>query len=168
MAITFNAEEILQIAVEIEHNGQAFYKRASEIVDDPEAKAMFVKLSEWEGIHAETFTRLMDRFAQHHTELDILDPDHEAVKYLQAIADGKIFKTSIPVEKMTSVGMTVCDVLWDALDREKDTVIFYVAFKTVVKDGDDREALEKIILEEVEHVRYITEEMERRNCKAVN
>jgi len=168
MAITFNADEILQIAIEIEHNGQAFYKRASEIVDDPDAQAMFLKLSEWEAVHAETFSRLKERFSGRHAELSILDPNHEAVKYLQAIADGKIFKTSVPVESMTPVGMTVCDVLWDALDREKDTVIFYVAFKAVVIDGEDRDALERIILEEIEHVRYITEEMERRKCKIPN
>lgn len=165
MGITFNVKEILEIAVEIEKNGQAFYRRGSQIVREDDAQAMLIKLAEWEAVHESIFANMLASLGGKDTALQILDPNGEAVKYLQAIADGKIFKTGVPVEQVIPDGATMCDVLWDALEREKDTVVFYVAFKAIVPPGDDRENLERIILEEVGHVRYISEELERRSCR---
>ena len=44
MAFDFNANEVFQMAIEIEENGRLFYLKARELVDDPDVKNLFSDL----------------------------------------------------------------------------------------------------------------------------
>jgi len=55
----FNAHEIFQIAIDIETNGEQFYKRAAAMLDNPEVKALLTSLGQEEIQHQKTFNELM-------------------------------------------------------------------------------------------------------------
>ena len=71
MAITFNADEIFEVAEQIERNGQKFYSDSSQRVREPHAKNVLKQLADMEAEHLQTFQRL-------HAKLDADQRDDES------------------------------------------------------------------------------------------
>jgi rubrerythrin len=61
MSLTFNASEILEMAVQIEKNGQKFYKKASGIVTNPKTKKFLLDLAEMEAKHEQIFSDMKNK-----------------------------------------------------------------------------------------------------------
>ena len=61
MAIAFSADEVFQIAEQIERNGVSFYHRAAEIV--PEQQTLFGELADMEVTHEKTFAGMRAKLA---------------------------------------------------------------------------------------------------------
>ena len=55
MSIKFNADEIFEIAIQIEKNGEKFYRKAAEAVSDEDARQTFIELADMEVAHIKTF-----------------------------------------------------------------------------------------------------------------
>ena len=56
MAIGFNAHEVLEMAIRIESNGAAFYRKAAGQQSDEKNRDIFESLAAMEDKHQETFT----------------------------------------------------------------------------------------------------------------
>ncbi|MBA7641032.1 hypothetical protein ES703_48704 [subsurface metagenome] len=56
MAIGFNADEVLEMAIRIERNGAAFYRKAAGLQSDEKNRDFFESLAAMEDKHQETFT----------------------------------------------------------------------------------------------------------------
>jgi len=153
----FNADEILAIAVKIEQNAHDFYSRAAENVEDEGAKTLFRDLANWEVSHIKLFSDMREKFAAQREALDAMDVDGEAAKYLQAIADGEIFKVSQTQADLDAIGSDPASIIHTAMGREKDSVIFYTAMKDMVPETLGKDDIDKIIEEEMSHVRFLAE-----------
>ena len=159
MAVPFNADEILKIAVEIERNGQAFYRRGAELVVEEELKKLFLELAEWEEQHERLFTEMRNKFARQNRDLSIFDPEGEAAKYLKAIADGKIFEVRAMADELSGMSEDSDNILKTALQREKDAVIFFTAMKEVVPADLGKDEVRRIIGEELGHIRFLSDKI---------
>ena len=58
----FNANEVFEIAVKIEENGERFYRTLAENVEDETLKNLFKQLGEAEVKHKEFFQNLQTTF----------------------------------------------------------------------------------------------------------
>jgi rubrerythrin len=152
----FNADEILAIAVKIERNAQAFYGRAAEAVSAEPIRALFRDLAKWEVSHERLFSAMRDKFAAQQAAAAVMDPDGEAAKYLQAIADGEIFAVEQTEADLATMGDDPANILATAIQREKDSVVFYLAMKEMVPASLGRGDIDKIIAEEMSHVRFLS------------
>jgi len=56
MAYVFNADEILEMAIQIEENGAAFYRKAAELQKDASDQDFLQRLAVMEDSHKETFS----------------------------------------------------------------------------------------------------------------
>jgi rubrerythrin len=155
----YNADEILEIAVTIERNANAFYTRAAEVVSGEEAKSLFHELAAWEVGHVDLFEGMRAKFAAAKEQLWLPDLDNESGRYLQAIADGKIFDVRRIDEELAALTDDPHAILMSALQREKDAVIFYLALKEMVPENLGKDDVQKIIEEEMSHVRYIADRL---------
>lgn len=155
----YNADEILEIAVTIERNANAFYTRAAQVVSSEKAKAMFLELAAWEVGHVDLFEGMRAKFAAAKEQSWLPDLDQEAGRYLQAIADGKIFDVKKIDEELDALTDDPEGILMAALQREKDAVIFYLAMKEMVPENLGRDDVAHIIEEEMSHVRYIADRL---------
>ena len=91
MGYDFSADEIFEMAKQIEVNGAAFYRKAAAKVAG-EAEQNFLKtLADMEDQHEKTFADMQADLKKEDQENLIFDPQGEAVLYLQAMADTKIF-----------------------------------------------------------------------------
>ena len=161
MPISFNADEILAIAEEIERNGRDFYRLAAGNAQPGEAKELLTRLADWEDAHEKTFHEMRERFAESGDLPESFDPDGISALYLQSIADGKVFLPSRIEKEAAAIGDGLIPVLEHALAREKDTVTFYQALKDMVPESLGREEVEGILQEELGHVTMITIELTR-------
>ena len=58
MGIDFNADEVFEIAEQIERNGVKFYRSAAEKIQDADKKKLLTDLAEMEVEHEQTFKAL--------------------------------------------------------------------------------------------------------------
>jgi len=88
MAASFNIDEILQMAIQIERNGGKFYRLAADMTADTEVRKSLLMLASMEDDHETTFETLREKGDLDGFDLDL---DGQAAAYLQAVADGYVF-----------------------------------------------------------------------------
>lgn len=153
-----NADEILQIAEDIERNGKAFYASAAAIAKDNKVKTLFLELAEWEARHQLTFKEMRTRIGRAVADALLLDPTSEEGLYLKAVADGHIFTAGgkSPEVLLRESGGKVGILLSFAIEREKDSVVFYTAISRAARDESTRGIVDKIVGEEISHIRFLS------------
>jgi len=156
MSLSFNADEILEIAQQIENNGLNFYRAAADAVVDPGAKEMLSNLAEWEVAHEKLFIDMRAQLTDDQKQPTVFDPDDEMGIYLKSTADRVVFTSKMDPVEMIGADPTLGKILDIALEREKDAVVFYAGVKELVPGTLGKEKIEAIMQEEVAHVAMIT------------
>ena len=152
MSITFNFDEVFEMAEQIERNGAMFYRRAAEKFSDSAAREKLLELAAMEERHEKTFAAIRAELTGGVRIESTFDPENQAALYLQAIADGKVFDIKKEPSNILSEGETLEDILHIAIGLEKDSIVFYMGIKDVVPDKLGKEKIDVIIREEKGHV----------------
>lgn len=164
MGITLSSKEILEIAMGIEENGEKFYLIAADKVNDPELKKLLTDLANWEKGHRIYFANLLDKIEQDDGMVfNYPDLQEEVSLYLKAIADSNVFKAGLPVEDVLGDLTGSRDIIDQALEREKDAVAYFSAVKYSFSSPQDQADIDKIIVEELSHIRYLMEKRRKFN-----
>jgi len=150
--ITFSPGEIFQMAVQIERDGVAFYLRAAQQVDDAALAEALRGLADMEGDHEKTFTAMAAELSASEKADSVFDPDEEEAYYLQSMVDGKVFAPRSGEAGELAEGLSVEQILRKAIQREQDSILFYLGLKDAVVGERGRRHLDKIIREEMGHV----------------
>ncbi len=99
MGVTFNADEVLEMAEQIERNGAKFYRAAAEKFSG--IRQVLLDLAAMEDEHEKIFADMRAQLSGREQEPVVFDPDNEAQMYLQVVADGHVFDTKAdPAEKL--------------------------------------------------------------------
>ena len=153
MLYDFNANEILQMAEQIEKNGADFYRKSSEKIQDPESKKLLLNLAEMEDQHEQTFAALRSKLSAEEKVQTVFDPEGETVRYLKALADSKVFfEKTIDTYSMEGI-------LKEAITAEKDSILFYLGIKDLVPESLGQNRIDEVIKEEMAHIHLLTQEM---------
>lgn len=155
MSITFNADEIFEMAEQIERNGAKFYREAAEKASDADVKKMLLELAAMEDGHEQTFMDMRKELSQEDKEANVYDPDDQVAQYLKTMADfhgteGKVSSS----EKLTG-SESMSEILQIALQAEKNSIAFYVGIKDMVISKSSKDKVQAIIIEEMAHVSTI-------------
>ncbi|NLK41722.1 MAG: ferritin family protein [Planctomycetes bacterium] len=152
MSITFNADEIFEIAEQIERNAAQFYREAAEKAPDADAQKLLMDLSAMEKGHEQTFAQMRKELTASEKEPTTFDPDNEVALYLRTMADfyGTEGKVS-PTDKLSG-HESLEDILKIALQAEKNSIAFYVGIKDLVPSKSGKNKIHAIIIEEMTHV----------------
>lgn len=149
MSFDFNADDIFEMAEQLERNGAKFYRSASETVADPQSKKFLLQLSQMEVEHEKTFMAMRAGLNETEKAATIFDPEHEAVLYLHALADTRVFfQKTIDLKSMK-------EILKSAIEAEKDSIVFYLGMKDVVPEALGKTRIDGIIKEEMGHIRLL-------------
>ncbi len=160
MAIVFNADEVVGMAVEIERNGQKFYARGAQIVSEPEVKKLMTDLVEWEKAHERLFQGLRDELNDDERVSTAFDPDGSMELYLKAMAGGHVFTTKTDAAALISDDDSAAGILTTALGMERDSILFYLVMKGAVPKRLGPDKVEALISEEMSHVVYLQKQLE--------
>jgi rubrerythrin len=158
MKIYFNADEVFEMAEEIERQGAQFYEKAATLFKEPEIKQMLTSLSGMEVGHERIFSSMRAKLLS--DEYRGYDPDESAAAYIKAFTDGKVFDTKKNMCDSLSASTTLRDVLNMAIQAEKNSILFYTGIMQILPEVKGRDAVEKIIIEEMKHVVSLTDKLE--------
>ena len=158
MGMPFNADEVFEMAEQIERNGSKFYRKAAGKF--PALRKLLLDLAVMEDKHEKIFAAMRTELSGEEAESPVFDPDGEAQMYLRVMADGQVFNLKAdPAEKLADVE-TAEDLLKMAMGVERDSIAFYVGLRESVSRKAGRDKVEGIIREEMKHVAVLNERLE--------
>ena len=163
MPATFNADEILEMAEQIEKNGAKFYRQAAEKTGDGQTKKMLLDMAAMEDGHLKTYQEIRKGLNAWEKEEIVFDPDDQAVRYLQAMAEARGYEGKITPTKELAGSETPKEIINIALNSEKESALFYLGLKELVPERAGREKVEKIILEELSHITTLLQRLKALN-----
>jgi len=152
VSIIFNADEVLQMAEQIERNGAKFYRQAAEQVSEPDARKLLLDLAAWEDGHIKVFADMRKNLLSKETEPQFFDPNNEAVLYLKAMADGHVFGVRTDVSQLLTGDETLGQIIQTALGFERDSIAFYLGMRDLVTEELGKGKVDNVIEEEKRHV----------------
>lgn len=152
MPIVFNADEVFEMAEQIERNGAKFYRQAAQKAADSALKAMFNDLAAMEDGHEKTFAQMRKELTAEDKEPTTFDPDNQVALYLRTMADFHGTEGKAGPNEFFTGKETMEDVLKTALQAEKNSIAFYVGIRDLVPSKSAKEKVHKIIIEEMAHV----------------
>jgi rubrerythrin len=161
MIFGFNADEVFQVAIEIEENGKIFYDKALEMVDDPQVRNVFKDLALQETEHKRKFQELKQSLPSDASSGTVQDPDHQLADYIKMMADQHVFRTSAGLDQRLQSVTNTMDALRLAIEFEKDSVIFFLSMKDATDESQGRELISLLVKEEQEHLRRLTLELKK-------
>jgi len=177
MSMGFNADEVLEMALEIERNGADFYKRAAELEQSKPARAALLELAAMEEDHERTFAEMRAGLTEEERREMSYDPEGELPLYLRVMADkGVLNKLVLRSEgasllrrvakadpaRVLSGGQSIEEVLRFAIGLEKDSIVFYLGLQELVPERLGGRRVEQILREEMGHLATVGDLMRRR------
>jgi rubrerythrin len=155
----FNADEIFEIAERIERNGAAFYRRAAEQPMEIEARQKLENLAKMEEDHELIFKAMRSELSDRERQPMIYDPLDENILYLQAVANGQVFDISSDLPDFLVQPPDLHAILRYAIEREKDSIVFYLGIKEFISTKAGKDRIESIIDQELSHIVSLTSQL---------
>lgn len=147
----FTTHEIVDLAIQIEKNGESVYREAQNHVSDPLLASLFKWLADEESKHAQWFSNFKDQVKK-----APIDAEMEAMgkAILRDVLGDQTFS-------LKQVDMSLLDksasILRKAVEFEKDTILFYDMIGSFIEDEETLEHLERIKEEENRHIQALND-----------
>jgi rubrerythrin len=147
----FTLKEICDLGIQIERNGEKFYRDALNQSWNAPLSSMLQMLAEEEMRHVDFFVKQKEKLAQEEG-----DPELEAMgrEMLKEILGSQTFSLK---EADLSKIRTIEQLRRTALKFEKDTIVFYEMIRSFLTDRETVDQLDAIIEEENRHVKLFEE-----------
>jgi len=158
MGMPFNADEVFEMAEQIERNGVKFYRTAAKKF--PKVSELLLDLAEMEVKHEKTFAQMRKELSGTEAESLVFDPNSEAQMYLRVMADDHVFDPNADPVKLLAGIETPENVLKKAIGLERDSISFYVGIKESVSQRAGKDKIDEIIKEEVGHIAILKQKLD--------
>ena len=160
MTRTFNAFEAFEIAEQIERNGARFYRKAAEMFDDARVSETLLKLAEWEKVHEELFADMRKQLSEQGRRPRTFDPQ-DAPLDAKAMAGLAAFGLTPDPSHELHGAESRQDVLKIAVQKEKDSIVYYTGLKDFVPPDAGRDRIDDVIKEELRHIGILNQALEQ-------
>jgi rubrerythrin len=145
----FSVQDICDIAIQIEKNGEKVYRDAQKIAHDVKLRELLGWMADDEKRHIQWFLNLA-RNIQKTTK----DPQIEALgKSLLRDSIGN--QTFSLTQKKINQAVTIEQIIKQSIEFEKDTIIFYEMVSKFIDDEEIIAQIERIIEEERGHIKTL-------------
>ena len=151
-------DSLLSVAIAIETNGAEYYRDAADIAP-AEMRDEFLLFAEVEDKHAKKFESMKNDLAEDNKKIVRLELTEQQEKYFQCIVNNAAFITPGAAPKLTG-NETMGELLKNAIDDEKDTIVFYQCLRNAIKDDKLVSIIGLIIDEELGHMFELTSRLE--------
>ncbi len=151
MAI-FKPDEIFQVAIKIEENGENFYRAMADKFDDPKLKEIFNYLADEEIKHKRLYEDMVSNIEKYEP---FESYPEEYFAYIRAYADNLIFSSEKLRENIEKISDPI-SALEFAIGAELNSILYYQEIKKFVAENK-RQVIDKIIDEERRHFVKLTD-----------
>ncbi|HLB73043.1 MAG TPA: ferritin family protein [Sedimentisphaerales bacterium] len=160
MTRKFNAIEVFEIAEQIERNGAVFYRRAAELFKDSDVAGLFTTLADWEARHEAILAGMRKELSAAPPELSAFDPE-ELPLDAKTMAGLAAFGLQPDPSRELAGCKTRADALKLAIQKEKDTIVYYTGLKEFVRLAAVIDKISDIIREELRHIGILNQALEQ-------
>ncbi|MGE5172975.1 MAG: ferritin-like domain-containing protein [Betaproteobacteria bacterium] len=147
----YSIDEVMEMAVQTETLGQQFYTgMAEKFKKDDGLVKLFTTLASKEKQHEKTFMGLRDSVAKQ----GVLEPVQweEVSNYMRAFVESEFFLGRGKALPSMDHIKTTSDAVRFALGFEKETLLYFMEMRTIVKEKD---IMDEVINEEKSHIRWL-------------
>jgi rubrerythrin len=145
----FSLKDIIDIAVQIEQNGERVYRKAAGNIDDQLLRSVMDWLADEEARHIEWFTALKKTAPDGGNY-----PEQE--KMGKELLQNAVGAHSFALEDADFSNMEkIEDLIEAAIEFEKDTAMFYKMLQPLIEDQKTLDQLHDIIQEEENHAQRL-------------
>ena len=145
----FSIREVIDLAIQIEKNGEQYYRDAIKKISNPSLQSMLEWLADEEGKHQSWFSERKQRLE---TEEDDLEMEEMGRDILQGILGDQSFSLKeADLSKIDGVEA----LIQLAVEFEKDSILFYEMIGSFIEDRETSEKLNEIIAEENRHIELL-------------
>jgi len=149
----FTAGEILGMAVQIEENGQRFYRQASENAPRLELRELWQWLAEEEARHKNIFLNIKSSLSEAHDY-------HLSAQMGEDILQGLVKDRGFSLEEVQFSSIhDEQELIQIGLGLEEDSIQFYEILLSFIDDPETLEHVNKILSEERQHVRLLKQRL---------
>jgi rubrerythrin len=145
----FSVPEILDLAIQLEKNGESVYRNAVDEVTQPDLVSLLIWMADEEASHMSWFSEVKKNFETHS-----INPFMEEMgrKVFGGILGDKSFShREVDFSKVYRLD----DLIGIFIEFEKDTILFYETLTPFIEDNDILENVAKIIGEENNHIKKL-------------
>jgi len=147
----FTPVDILDVAVQLERNGEKVFREAIKKVRQSDLADLLKWMADQEKAHIQRFIELKAKIKKPFTDPILQKMGREI---LQETLDGASFNLkNVDFTKIDEIS----ELLNLSIEFEKDTAIFYELLLSFVEDRETQDLLEKIIDEEHNHAKLLKE-----------
>ncbi|NLG50475.1 MAG: ferritin family protein [Chloroflexi bacterium] len=147
MSILLSGADLIDLAVQTEERGEAFYREAKAQAKTSKARELFAYLAEQEVRHKRVFQGLVSAIVV--TEMDPTTWE-EALAYIASTVDRAFFTADAPIRAVPQ-GATETEMINRAIEFEQQTLLFFYALRDLAQPVN-RPIIDKIVEEERRHV----------------
>ena len=147
------AGDVFEVAIQIERQGEKFYRYAAGLTDDPKVKEVLIFAAGEEAKHRKIFEAMAEKVGA-----DYKPPESypgEYCNYVRAYSDNIVFpadKMEAEFRKITNLS----DAVEFAIQKEIESILYYLEMKNFVP-ASQRADVDKIIEEERKHYLRLTD-----------
>jgi rubrerythrin len=145
MAKVFYLSELIKFAIEKEKQSEMFYQDLASNTNNVEAKKLFETLFKEEKKHEEFYRQMLSHISEEQTPG--VSEDDEYLAYMRELISSSRSVKPYSVADMSNVD----NALSYGIEREKDSVLFYVGLKSLVP-AQSQHYVEMMIQEEAKHM----------------
>jgi len=146
------AADILELAMQLEKNGEAYYLAVAKKAKTPETRSLFEDLAQQEVKHFKVFAKLAEGVQD---QPFMTDEEWEWYqKYLDVTVQSALFQGPEKALAAAAEAKTEKDAVRMAIDFEKDTLLFFYDLRDKVAAAK-RDVIDKVVAEEKSHIRRL-------------
>jgi len=142
----FSIHEIIDIAVQLEKNGEKICRNARERTDDIALQDLLEWIAAEEVSHAEWLKELK-------IDIELKEDHHLITEISQTLVSDFIGEQAFSLDDVDfSQIESTQDLIQIIIDFEKDTIVFYEMLQSFITDEKTTAKLDQIISEEKSHI----------------
>ena len=145
----FSAREIYYLAIQIEKNGEKFFREALEKISSPLLRELIVWIADQELEHQEWFSKRMAALEDKVDDIDLEETSNAVLKNI--LGDQTFSLKEADLSEMDHLE----DLLRLAIEFENDSILFYEMIGSLISDKETSEKLQEIIKEEKHHIELL-------------
>ena len=147
----FEIKEIIDLALQIEKNGEKVYRNAIKRVTVPAVCTLLEKLADEELEHVEWFSSLKQKIKSTTDDSELMETGKTI---LNSILGNQAFSLDdVDLSKIDRID----DLVKLAMEFERDTILFYEMIRSFIANTEELNHLAKIISEENRHIQLFQE-----------
>ena len=145
----FSVLEILDLAIQLERNGESVYRNAVGKVTKPDLTSLLLWMADEEAQHGRWFSEMKKKIETHSINPFMEEMSRQVFGGM--LGDKSFSHRDVDFSKVDRLD----DLIGIFIEFEKDTILFYETLIPFVEDNDTLESIKKIIAEENNHIKKL-------------